>query len=150
MRGIKMRHKSESAKRSRQKKAAQLGMPHGTAIGRLKKSIIFNFANRLGLGNCFRCGKPIESTTVFSIDHKESWQAAADPIKSFFDLDNIAFAHLTCNIQASSKPTQKYPNARERERAREKRRYASRRAYNREYNKNWARRQRELKKTIVV
>jgi hypothetical protein len=32
-----------------------------------------------------------------SIDHKNPWQAAADPKASFFDLDNIAFSHLRCN-----------------------------------------------------
>ncbi len=39
----------------------------------------------------------------FSIEHKIPWQSAEDPKESFFDLDNIAFSHLKCNIKAASK-----------------------------------------------
>jgi hypothetical protein len=38
-----------------------------------------------------------------SIEHKEAWQGAADPKLAFFNPDNIAFSHLSCNISAGSR-----------------------------------------------
>jgi hypothetical protein len=73
------------------KKSGLLGIPIGTAAGRLRKLVMFELVKRLGLDVCFRCSKSIETAATLSIEHKDSWQSAADPIAAFFDLDNIAF-----------------------------------------------------------
>ena len=86
-----------------QKKYDQLGMPHGTAMNRLRKSIMFQMAQELGKDICFRCGEKIDSIESLSIEHKEAWQLSENPYKSFFDLGNIAFSHLHCNISSGSK-----------------------------------------------
>src|SRR5579863_4171363 len=88
-------------------KSILLKMPYGTATNRLRKSIIFMLAGRLGLLTCFRCNKRIENIDDFSVEHKEAWQQASDPEKMFFDLDNITFSHLGCNIRSASKPWRK-------------------------------------------
>jgi hypothetical protein len=37
------------------------------------------------------------------------WQRGTSlPVGLFFDLDNVAFSHLSCNTGASRKPNQKY------------------------------------------
>lgn len=74
-----------------------LGMPHGTAGSRLRKLILFDFARKLGVDQCFRCGQRIEDVDDLSVEHKEPWQSAPDPKAAFFDLGNIAFSHLRCN-----------------------------------------------------
>lgn len=81
------------------KKSAQLGMPLGTANGRLMKLLMFDLAKRLGLAVCFRCGAVIEEVREFSVDHKAEW-LHVDPAL-FWDLSNIAFSHLSCNSRAS-------------------------------------------------
>lgn len=83
---------------SNRKRATMLGMPFGTAAGRLRKSIIMNLAQKLGLDNCFKCGELIDSLEDWSIEHKQSWYRANNPKESFFDLDNIAFSHIKCNV----------------------------------------------------
>ena len=80
------------------KKAEQLGMPHGTAANRLRKLLLFDLAVKSGLGTCFRCDEPIESAKDLSIEHKVPWLDTEDPVGLFFDLNNIAFSHLSCNI----------------------------------------------------
>ena len=81
-------------------KDIQLGMSHGKASQILRKSIIFDFAKRLDLDDCYRCNKKIKDIKELSIEHKENWLNSKDPIGLFFSLDNIAFSHLTCNIGA--------------------------------------------------
>jgi hypothetical protein len=78
-------------------KAAQLGMPIGTAAGRLRKKILFSLLQRLDEDVCFKCGEEIESTDELSIEHKKPWLHTDDPVGLFFDIDNIAFSHLSCN-----------------------------------------------------
>ncbi len=87
--------------KSNKKKAEQLGMPHGTAVHHLRKAILFSFIRKLGLQWCFQCGKEIKNVKEMSIEHKKPWQSAENPKESFFDLDNIAFSHLKCNIIAA-------------------------------------------------
>ena len=82
---------------SNQKRTALLGMSIGTASNRLRKAIMFKMAQKLDEDICFRCGNKIDNINELSIEHKEPWQSANDPIQSFFDLDNIAFSHLKCN-----------------------------------------------------
>jgi len=93
-------------------KAEQLGMPHGTACGRLRKAIMFSLIQELGLDACYQCGHPIESVGDLSIEHKEHWLHSDDPVGKFFDLENIAFSHLICNSLArrrnGSRRQQKY------------------------------------------
>lgn len=76
-------------------RAIALGMPFGTASGRLRKKVLFKLLVDNGLNSCYRCGKEIETTEELSMEHKDSWYP--DPEK-FWDLDNIAFSHLRCNI----------------------------------------------------
>ncbi len=79
------------------KKAEQLGMSHGAACNKLKKSILFGFVQDAGLDICYRCGEQIESVDKLSIEHKIPWMDSNNPVKLFFDLENIAFSHLHCN-----------------------------------------------------
>ena len=87
---------------SRQK-ADLLGMPLGTATHRLRKAVMFKLARALGEDTCFRCDQRIESVDELSIEHKQPWQSAPDPQAAFFDVENIAFSHLSCNCKATTK-----------------------------------------------
>lgn len=78
-----------------------LGMPHGTANGRLLKAMLFCFAARLGLTNCFRCGNQILTGQEFTVEHKDPWENSPDAKRLFFDLENIAFSHDRCNAGAA-------------------------------------------------
>ncbi len=81
------------------KKAAQLGMPLGTAQARLLKQLLFRMAQELGRDNCFRCAKKILTVEKFSIEHKKSWLDVS--VDLYWDLDNIAFSHRSCNFAAA-------------------------------------------------
>lgn len=85
------------------KKNEQLGMPAGTATARLKKLLMFSLVKECNKDICYRCGKKIEDVDNFSIEHKTPWLNAENPVATFFDLDNIAYSHLNCNISAASK-----------------------------------------------
>jgi hypothetical protein len=89
-------------------KAAALGMSHGTAANRLRKMILFSLVCRLSLNMCYQCGGEILSVNDLSIEHKEPWLRADDPSQSFFNLDNIAFSHLSCNSGAAFSAKKKY------------------------------------------
>ena len=78
-------------------KAEILGMPFGTASGRLRKLLLFDFAQKLNKDICFKCGNRIDNVEDFSIEHITTWQNSDSPIKTFFDIENIAFSHLKCN-----------------------------------------------------
>lgn len=77
-------------------KSEFLGMPHGTASAQLRKMILFDLVKKCGLDTCYRCGEKIESIDDLSIEHKEAWLGV--DVKLFWDLNNIAFSHLNCNI----------------------------------------------------
>ena len=79
-----------------EEKSRQLGMPFGTANNRLRKLIIFNLLKRHSENICFRCGKVIETIDDLSIEHKKPWMHAN--IALFWDMENIAFSHMHCNI----------------------------------------------------
>lgn len=85
------------------KKKIQLEMPIGTASSRLKKSIMFSLIKSIGLDSCFQCGDKILSEDQMSIEHKIPWLDSEDPRGLFFDLDNIAYSHLSCNIGSARK-----------------------------------------------
>ena len=88
------------------KKKEQLGMDAGTASSRLRKSLIFKMVQLLESDNCYQCGKKIMTVEEPSIEHKIPWLDSNNPAKLFFDLDNVAFSHLKCNIGAA-RQTQK-------------------------------------------
>lgn len=75
-------------------------MPVGTATHRLRKSILWHYAQKCGDTTCFQCGEPIETIDEFTVEHKVPWLDSDDPIKLFFDLDNIAYSHHSCNVAA--------------------------------------------------
>ena len=80
-------------------KSKQLEMSFSTANGRLRKMILFDLVCKLGLNVCHRCGEPMNLKTL-SIDHKEDWLHRE--VELFWDMENIAFSHLSCNNAAST------------------------------------------------
>ncbi len=76
-------------------KAAFLGMAIGTATHQLRKQILFKYVKLAGEDICFKCELPIETVAELSIEHKLPWLGISTEL--FWDLDNIAFSHLTCN-----------------------------------------------------
>jgi len=93
------------------KKKKQLGIPYGTAIGRLRKMIMFDLVKRLKKNFCYQCKKKINSIDEFSIEHKKPW--IDNNVDLFWDLKNIAFSHLSCNVGAARSymlTQKKHPN----------------------------------------
>jgi hypothetical protein len=86
---------------SNKKKHDQLGMPLGTAAQRLRKIVLFSVLERHRENICFQCGEKIESSRELSIEHKKPWLNVSPDL--FWDLDNIAFSHLSCNCAAGSR-----------------------------------------------
>lgn len=82
---------------SSQRKAAKLGMPFGTAMGRLRKLVLFDLLKRFDENFCFKCGEEISLVADLSIEHKKPWESSNN-IELFWDLENIAFSHLACNV----------------------------------------------------
>lgn len=107
-----------------EKKHQLLGMNAGTAFHQLRKSIIFQLVCETGKDSCFRCEEKIETVAEFSIEHKDAWMSCNDPLAAFFDLNNIAFSHYSCNCKAASKP-RKYDTEEQRKEARRVSRRAS-------------------------
>lgn len=89
-------------KNSNKKKAEFLGVPYGTACNRLRKQILFEMVQRAGEDVCYRCGRIIETVDEFSIEHMKSWLGVDASL--FWDLNNIAFSHLSCNSGAKRIP----------------------------------------------
>ena len=90
----------KSAKKYRKMVKDFLGMDKGTASHRLKKIIMFELAKKAGMDRCHRCKLLINNVEEFSVEHIESW--LWKDVKLFWDIDNIAFSHLSCN-SASAK-----------------------------------------------
>ncbi len=80
---------------SNEVKAAQLGMPFGTATQRLRKIIIFSLVQETGKDICFKCSSKIERVEDLSIEHKQPWLYISTDL--FWDISNIAFSHIWCN-----------------------------------------------------
>ncbi len=80
---------------SNEKKAATLGMPHGTATSKLRKNIMFSLLCRLEENNCYRCKQKIGSVDELSVEHKKPWEGISADL--FWDLENITFSHIRCN-----------------------------------------------------
>ena len=85
------------------KKYKQLGMPYGTAYARLRKMVLFKVLRESGKNVCFQCNGLIQNVDDLSLEHKRPWLDSADPIETFFDLENIAFSHIKCNVAAGRK-----------------------------------------------
>jgi len=81
-------------------RGAKLGMPHGTANGRLRKSIIFWLAGLSNMLSCYRCNKNIDSIEEMSIEHKIPWEGSENAYDNFFNISNIGFSHFKCNMAA--------------------------------------------------
>lgn len=81
-------------------KSEQLGMSFSTASNRLRKMVMFQLVQQCGRNNCHRCGEKIDDIDNFSIEHMEEWLHSENPKELFFDLNNIAFSHHTCNTRA--------------------------------------------------
>ena len=86
-----------------QRKNEQLGMNAATAANKLRKLIMFKLLKDSNKNVCYRCGKTIDSVEELSIEHKIPWLHSDNPKELFFDIDNIAFSHLKCNLAASRK-----------------------------------------------
>lgn len=101
------------------RKTSLLGMSHGKAANMLRRNMMFSLVRRLDENFCFRCGAMIDDAGDMSIEHKDSWERAEEPLAAFLDLENVAFSHRSCNYAAAHRPTKKYENAiiREREAA---------------------------------
>ena len=93
------------SKASKKKKMEQLGMNPATAANQLRKKILFSLLKEAGLDNCYHCGEKIEFIMELSIEHKIPWLDSDNPGKLYFDLDNIAFSHLSCNTSAGRRAT---------------------------------------------
>ncbi len=83
------------------KKKLQLKIDPGTAANRLKKELLFKYIRKAGDNYCFQCGAEIETSDELSVEHKIPWLDSKDPIELFFNLENIAFSHLDCNVKAA-------------------------------------------------
>jgi len=77
------------------RRAEFLGLPHGTAMARLKKQILFSLLEKYKENFCFRCKNEITNVSELTIDHKEPWEGI--DVELFWALDNISFSHSKCN-----------------------------------------------------
>ena len=85
------------------KKNDALGMNFCTATNRLKKQLLFSLVKKLEMDYCFQCGAQIEDIRQLSVEHKIPWLSSDNPKELFWDLENLAFSHLSCNSAASSR-----------------------------------------------
>ena len=74
-----------------------LGGNFSAARRELHKKILYALIVALELNRCFRCGLSIDKEEDLSIEHKVSWRLSKTPKETFFDLNNIAFSHISCN-----------------------------------------------------
>lgn len=77
----------------------QLGEDLRSAGYKLSRRLLLEYARRLGLGDCLRCGKPIEGDR-YDLDHIEQWIDSDDPQGLYWDLGNVRLSHPVCNRQA--------------------------------------------------
>ncbi len=89
------------------RRAKLLGMPISSARSKLVKQILFDLLIRYNENFCYRCNEEIKTIRELSIEHKVAWLNSDKPKELFFDLENIAFSHLSCNCRCTkhvSKP----------------------------------------------
>jgi hypothetical protein len=87
------------------RRAEQLGMSYGKACSILKKTILFTLLRIYNLNYCFHCKEEILNIKDLSIEHKISWLDNRPEL--FWDLNNIAFSHLSCNCSKANKEAMK-------------------------------------------
>lgn len=80
------------------KKKSQLGMPFGTASNRLRKLVMFDLLKQLNKNFCYKCRKEIMSEKDLSIEHIINYLDSENTVGLFFDITNISFSHLKCNV----------------------------------------------------
>ena len=108
------------------KKKMQLGMNPSTASHRLVKDVLWSLIVKAEQHDCCKCGEPMSRET-FSIEHLVPWLDSDDPVALYFDLDNISFSHLRCNIaDARSGAPRRYESEQHRMKARQERRRGTR------------------------
>ena len=90
----------KNGKKQAERKRKFLGMHYGTASNKLRKKIMLMLLKKLDKNWCYRCGAEIETERELSIDHKKSWFKVS--VELFWDLNNIAFSHLSCNSRNKS------------------------------------------------
>ena len=84
------------------KKSEALNMNFSTAQNKLRKSLLWDYVVKCGDNICYQCNNKIDNIAELSIEHKEPWLNSDNPSQLFFDLNNIAFSHLSCNIRAAN------------------------------------------------
>ena len=89
--------------KSSEKKKEVLGESYGKASAKLKKSVMLMLVQKCSMDTCYRCGEKILTVDEFSIDHKEDWLNSENPTALFYDLENISFSHLNCNVLSSNR-----------------------------------------------
>jgi len=102
----------------KQKKKDQLGCDPGTAQYRLTRLILFDLICKLELNYCYQCKSIISSVEDLSIEHKVPWLDSNDPKELFYDIDNIAFSHKSCNYGAARKYSKKWKTDEQRKKLR--------------------------------
>ena len=85
-------------------------MNPSTAQHRLVKDILWKLIVQTNNHICCKCGKVMTRET-FSIEHLIPWLDSDNPIELFFDLDNISFSHLSCNMKDSRRPNKREDRA---------------------------------------
>lgn len=83
---------------SNKRKSEFLKMPFSTASHRLKKQIMLRLLQRLNADICFNCEQQIINPEELSVEHIKPWLNREDGQELFWDLDNIAFSHVKCNL----------------------------------------------------
>lgn len=81
---------------SNRKAVETLGMPQGTASNRLRKMLLFRQLKKHNENVCVRCEKEIETVEELSVEHIKPWEGRSAEL--FWDLDNVAFSHMKCNV----------------------------------------------------
>ena len=83
----------------------QLGIHLSTAQGKLVKDILWKLIQETNNNKCFVCGEEM-TREDFSIEHKTAWLDKENAKELFWDLNNISFSHLTCNISRKNRKKQ--------------------------------------------
>ena len=98
-----MAHSKKGYKAYNKKVEKFLGINKGTAMARLRKMILFELVKKAGMDRCHQCKLIIHDVSELSIEHIEPW--LWKDVDLFWDLNNIAFSHLSCNVMAGQKKT---------------------------------------------
>lgn len=100
-------NRKQYIKQWRAERDKKLGMNHTTASRKLLRMILFNILKKHGENVCCKCGLEIIDINRLSVEHKIPW--LNNGIHLFWDLDNIAFSHIKCNISTYAPKRNKVP-----------------------------------------